>query len=898
MALSSGVQLGPYKVAEPIGAGGMGEVYRATDTKLGREVAIKTLPSALAADTDRLARFEREAKLLATLNHPNIAVIYGLEEQDGTQCIAMELIEGETLEEKLKDGPLPVEDVLRLALQIAHALEAAHEKSVVHRDLKPANVMVTAKGQVKVLDFGLAKAFSEDPNQESLGQSPALSLAMTQQGMVLGTASYMSPEQASGQPTDQRADVWAFGVVLFEMLSGLPLFTGESVPHILADVLKTEPDWNRLPKNLDPRLKVLLDRCLRKKPDSRYHAIADARIDIEEILADPEGLQTYIDVPAVAAARLVLPWVVASVASTVIIAGLLAWTLWPIAEQQAVNRFVHELPEGVSFRFPSEPAMALSRDGRQFIYNTEEGVYLRTMDNIEARVIPGTDAVDLGTPVLSPDGRALAYWQGAQLRRRGVGGGAPVLISEEATNLRGVSWEVDGTLLAGGVTGVYRVSVNGGTLEQIISIAEGEFAYFPRLMPDGDTIVFSINSPGVGPDQATVVAQSISTGERTVLIEGGHDARYVPTGHLVYAFGNSLFAVAFDPETLTVSSGAVPGVEGVMRAPGGTSGASTGAANYSISDNGTLVYIEGTSQTAGNMLVWVDREGSEEPIDAPPRAYTSPRISPDGTRVALNPRDDEWDIWIWDFERGTLTRLTFDPGEDEFPAWSPDGERIVFSSSRDGGTAGNTNLFWKAADGTGSVELLVSHEGQIFPTSFLSDATGVLTYGSGPTGGADDIGVFLFGEDAATFLLNDEFGEATPEISPDGNWLAYTSDESGQEEIYVRPFPDIDAGRWQVSTNGGAYPLWARDGQELFYRDGNAVMAVSIETDSSFTAGNPEIVFEGEYAEVQGGRAYDVSPDGERFLMLKPVDDVAAMRRVIIVENWFEELRRLAPPSQ
>jgi len=897
MPLAPGTQIGPYRIIDQIGAGGMGEVYRATDTKLGRDIAIKTLPSALAQEPDRLARFEREAKLLASLNHAHIGAIYGLDEHEGTQFIAMELVEGQTLAEKLKDGPLRVEDALHIGLQIAEALEAAHEKGVVHRDLKPANVMLTPDGVVKVLDFGLAKAFSGDPNEASPAHSPALSVAMTQQGLILGTAGYMSPEQASGQGTDQRADIWAFGVVLYEMLTGLPLFSGESVPHILAAVLQTEPDWNRLPKNVDPRLKLLLERCLEKKPRNRYHGISDARVDIERILKHPEVQQTYraSDVPST---RPLLASVAASVALTVAIMGLLAWNFWPVLQALPVDRFDYDLPEDHALRgFQGRHIMALSPDGRYFVYETTDGLYLRPMGELEAQLIPGTEA-PLTSPVFSPDGRWVAYWDG-QLKRVAISGGAPVLIAESPNNPLGLSWAADGTIFFGQSDGIYRVAANGGTAERIIDTEEGKVPYGPELLPDGDTVLFSMGPLNTWDGTQTMV-ESLSTGERTVLdvAAGGSDVHYLPTGHLVYALADSLFAVAFDLDTLTVSGGAVPLVQGVMRT-------GTGAANYSVSQDGRLVYARGAVSAQTRTLVWVDRDGGEESIAAPPRAYTSPRISPDGTKVVLNARDQDQDLWVWDFARKTLTRLTFDPGQDRFPVWSPDGEMIAYSSERTEGSQNGgftTTLDWRAADGTGAPERLFASPGQIFPHSFLPDGSGVLAHGD-PTGGNgnDDIALYSTeGEDSATALLETSFNELMPDVSPDGRWLAYISDESGIFEIYVRPFPDINAGRWQVSTGGGTEPLWARDGETLFYRGEEALMAVPVEIAQGFAAGNPEVVFEGSQYSVGlgfGGRSYD-TVDGERFLMIRPFQDASSTTQFIVVLNWLRELERLVPTAE
>ena len=895
MALSPGTQIGPYQIIDKIGAGGMGEVYRATDTKLGRDIAIKTLPSALAQEPDRFARFEREAKLLATLNHAHIGAIYGLDEHEGAQFIAMELVEGQTLEEKLKDGALPVEAALRIALQIAEALEAAHEKGVMHRDLKPANIMLTPDGVVKVLDFGLAKAFSGDPNEASPAHSPALSMAMTQQGLILGTAGYMSPEQASGQATDQRADIWAFGVVLYEMLTALPLFSGESVPHVLAAVLQTEPDWNRLPKDLPGRLKLLLERCLEKKVRNRYHSIADVRIEIEKALTDPHDVVVGQEV-AIARHGLLRPAPVAIAAAVAALVGLAGGRLWPdpASEPPAVVRFDYVLPAGHVLRpVGDRPVMALSPDGRHFVYDTADGIYLRAMGELDVRLIPGTEP-PLTSPVVSPDGQWVAYWDGAQLRRIAISGGAAAVIADSIGNPAGMNWEEDGTILFGQGGGIYRVSANGGLPELIVPVDDGRIFYSPELLPDGDSLIFTSWSVSGDLSGAQVEVQSLSTGERDVLVAGGGEARYVPTGHLIYTRADgSLFAIAFDPETLSVSGGPVPLLQGVVRI------GATGFAKYAVSEDGTLVYATGTVTSEIRELVWVDREGREEPIDAPARAYTSPRLSPDGTKVALNPRDQDQDIWVWDLVRETLTRLTFDPGQDRQPVWFPDSTRIAYASQQAG--AGGDGLFWRTADGTGQAQQLAQSGGEIFPQAVLPDATAVIVYGDFTGANSnEDIAIVRLDGDAQTVvpLLHTTFNERFPDVSPDGRWLAYASNESGAEEVYVRPFPDVDAGgRWQVSTNGGTQPRWASNSTELFYRNGNAIMTVPVETEPSFAAGNPTVVFEGQYAAPLGGRTYDVSLDGERFLMLKEVDRDSEPVRIVVVRNWFEELRRLVPTN-
>jgi Tol biopolymer transport system component len=888
MAIEPGTGLGPYEILGSLGAGGMGEVYRAKDTKLGREVAIKTLPSALAQDPERLARFEREAKLLATLNHAHIGAIYGLDEHDGTLYIAMELIEGQTLEEKLKAGALPIEDALRIALQIAEALEAAHDKGVVHRDLKPANVMLTPDGVVKVLDFGLAKAFSGDPNAASPAHSPALSAAMTQQGLILGTAGYMSPEQASGQATDQRADIWAFGVVLYEMLTGLPLFSGESVPHILADVLRTEPDWKRLPRNLHPRLRLLLERCLRKKVRDRYHSMADVRVDIEEILKDPQAASAALAAAPAARAlwRRALPIAAAAIVTGVVVGSAVWFSTRPAP--QPLNRFEIAPPEPL-YGFSGQSGRSLvtiSPDGRNIVFITEGGPYLRTLGELEARAIQGGERETVA-PSFSPDSRSVAYFAPPdQIKRIAINGGAPVRIASGVANPSGgLSWAADGTLLIGAEGGILRVPANGGTAEVAVEAPE-ERRYTPRLLPDGDSLLYGAPTADGG---MQVLVQSLSTGEQTVVLENGYAARYLPTGHLVYSLGTDLFAIAFDLNGLRVFGNAVPVVQGVL----GGGSLFAGISNYDISDDGTLVYVTDDSLVDQRTLVWVDRTGRETSLGAPSRSYVYPRMSPDGTKVALDVRDEQNDIWIWDLARPGLARLTFGDSLENCPVWSPDSRRVAFSSRA--GPGAPATLFWRQADGTGSAEPLAPSNATIFcATSFLPDGSGLLAFtGLGGAAGNDDIGLVRIGENRLTPLLQTAFDEGNPSVSPDGQWIAYSSNESGRNEIYVRPIPDVDAGRWQVSTGGGEQPLWAHNGRELFYRSGAALMHAAIDTDRGFAVSNPEVLFEDDYSPGLGGRAYDVSPDDERFLMIK--ESTAPSERIVVVQNWFDELERLAP---
>ncbi|HEY5622396.1 MAG TPA: protein kinase [Gammaproteobacteria bacterium] len=855
----------------------------------------------MAGDAERLARFDREAKTLASLNHPNIGQIYGLEESDGATALILELVEGPTLADRIAEGPLSVDDTLSVALQIADALEAAHSQGIVHRDLKPANVKLRPDGTVKVLDFGISKAL-ESENLASGLQSPVLTTPVTQAGVILGTAAYMSPEQAKGQPVDQRADVWAFGCVVYEMLTGQMAFGAEDVPTTLARVIANEPSMGSLPAAVSPALRQTIELCLQKDVRKRLHAIGDARLALEgafETVPQQLAQDTAQRQPIW---RRALP-VAAAVVLTGVVVGPLDDALWPepAPGPLPVTRFDFDLPEGQTFREFNRNVIEVSPDGRHFVYNTSAGLYLRMMDEIEPRLITGTEASSSG-PTYSPDGLSVVYADGStqQLKRIAISGGAPVVIAGAGDNPYAISWSADDSILFQQIEGVYRVPATGGTPELLIEQPEDEQHFGPRLLPDGDSVLFTVLTD-IDWDSAQVVLQSLSTGERTVLVEGGADARYLPTGHIVYALGDGLFAVRFDLDTKTVYGGAVPLVQGLMRGVGG--GAAAGAmnpmANYSVSGNGTLVYVAGDLGVAESTLVWVDRGGREEPLAVTARVYTYPRISPDGTRVALDVRDRELDIWIWDFERQNLLRWTFGPEQDEFPVWTPNGQRIVFNTAGGrAGTIGGSRLNWRASDGTGQVETLAESAFQLYPSSVLPDGSGILVRTNPNIG--DDVGiVWLNGEGDVTPLLDTPFNELNGEISPDGLWLAYTSDESGSNEVYVRPFPDVDGGGlWQVSTDGGRHPAWSRDGEELFYRSGDALMAVAIEYEPSFAPGNPEVLFEGPYFGAAGGRTYDVSPNGERFLMIKRIEGTTAVPQIIVVQNWFEELERLAPPIE
>jgi Tol biopolymer transport system component len=884
-----GQNLSHYSITGKIGKGGMGEVFRAKDQKLGRDVAIKVLPEEFARDSDRVARFQREAKLLASLNHPNIAAIYGLEESGGTNFLVLELVEGETLADQIKKGPIPVEESLKLALQIAEALEAAHEKGVIHRDLKPANIKVTPDGKVKVLDFGLAKAYAGDRDDMSLSNSPTLSDAATQQGVILGTAAYMSPEQARGENVDKRADIWAFGVVLFETLTGRQAFTGKTVSDTLASVLAREPEWKRLPSNLHPRIRFLLERCLEKEPKNRSASINEARVEIQKVLTDASGMlvQPGMAVEPRGKLRTMLPWVAAALILGLIIVGVAVWYL-RTPEPRQVMRFEYELPEGQ--QFSAFNPLAVSPDGKQIVYGTTKGLYLRSVDELSAKLISGTEGA-AQQPFFSPDGKSIGYFSSTdrQLKKISVNGGAPVTLCSISQLLVGGSWSADDTIVFGQLPGdIMRVSANGGTPESLIKPKSTAFIW-PQVLPDGKSVLYT---DAASTTQMRVMVHSLESGEAKELFAGG-DSQYLPTGHIVYHLpnNNNLFAVAFDADRLEVKGGPVPIVEAVRQA--------------AVSDAGTLVYIPGiaSGETGpGRTLVWADREGKEESLGTPPNSYRFPKLSPDGTRIALTVGDTtDSDIWIWDTIRKTLTRLTFEKASDVQSLWTPDGKKIIFASNREGD---RYSLYWKAADGTGAEEKFGSLPNlSLLPWSFSSDGKTLINLET-DVAAKWDIGMMsMEGDRARKSLLNEKPTELNPKISPDGRYMAYSSNESGRAEIYVRPFPEVDKGKWQISTSSGNSPLWSPDGRELFYlSDDNSVMAVAVEAKPTITFGTPKMLFRSIYvASVSGeGTPWDIHPDGKRFLMMKPPEapastEAAPHPKITLVVNWFEELKQRVP---
>lgn len=878
-----GQSIAHYHVQAKIGVGGMGEVYRATDSRLGRDVALKLLPEKFARDAERMARFEREAKVLASLNHPNIASIYGLEESNGARALVMELVEGVTLAERIKKGPLHLDEALPIAKQIAEGLEYAHECGIIHRDLKPSNVKVRPDGQVKILDFGLAKAFEGETSEEEIENSPTLSAVATHMGVLLGTAAYMSPEQARGKRVDRRVDIWAFGCVLYEMLAGREAFAGETTSDILACVIRAEPDWSSIPASVPPRIRELLRRCLQKDPKQRLRDIGDARIAIEEALSGtPQEVSGfYAGAVHLPVWRRLVPW-----AAGILLAALASAAVWELRPRVPAGQIVHfsfAPPAGDSLVFLGNgyASLAISADGTNVAFVVNHGgtpqLYLRRMDQSEATLLKGTE--EGLAPFFSPDGQWVGFFADGKLKKVSVLGGAPVTLCD-APNGRGGAWTSDDTIIFAPSTasGLMRVSATGGTPQPFTRLdsSKGEITHrWPQLLPGGKAVVYA---SGIEFNSATIAVASLKSGAAKMLAIRGGYPRYIAGGYLVFAGQEGLYAVPFDLERLEVTGSPFPVLQ-VQASPEG------GVAGFAISETGSLVYVPPVETVS--KLAWVNRKGVLEALEAPGRDYGATRLSPDGKRVAVVIREKGFpDIWMYDIQRGTLTRLTLEAGGNAAPVFSPDGQRIAFSRLKDG----NFSILAKPADGSGSEETLVPPQSfRCNPFSWSPDGKFLAYVQIGRTGKAEIWLLPLEGERKPQLVLANQFDNRGLAFSPDGKYLAYFSNESGRYEVYVMPFRN-GSGKWQISTNGGMGVHWQRDGKQLFYPNSGNIMGVDIATQPTFHASTPRVIVP---AKAMGNLAgFDVSPDGQRFLIRQQSSEGAQTGQINVILNWSDELRR------
>jgi serine/threonine protein kinase/Tol biopolymer transport system component len=899
MPLSAGTRLGPYEVQSPLGAGGMGEVYQARDTKLNRDVALKVLPENLAGDLERMARFRREAQVLASLNHSNIAAIYGIEDNAHTPALIMELVEGLTLADRIARGPISAAEAIPIARQIADALEYAHEKGVTHRDLKPANIKITPDGKSKVLDFGLAKVLQADLSGSSdPSSSPTFTGAHTLAGMILGTAAYMSPEQAKGKIVDRRTDIWAFGCVLYEMLTGGPAFDGETVTDTLAAIVRAEPDWSRLPSQTPSKIRDLLLRCLRKDARQRLQSMGDVRIALDEGFSDSNDPST---VPTQAQPQNMKPaatWILTGLLVLAIGIALAGWWKASRLGERPLQRFELTLGPGESFNFEGNPPLAISPDGTRVAYAARRGpvsqIFVRSMDRLEALPLAGTEGA-IG-PFFSPDGKWIGFAARGRLMKVPSFGGPVVDLCAINNNSRGASWGPDGNIYASlsATLGLMRVSASGGDPQPFTTLdpqKKERTHRWPQVLPDGKTVLFTVgtaDSPEFY-DDSEIDAVSIATGKRTAVLKGASMATYVPTGHLVYARGGQLFAVPFDASRLQVTGTATPIVPNVA------ADTSSGAAFFSIS-NGDLVYISGPTINERNSLAWVDRSGALIDLPAPPHHYRDIRLSPDGQRVAVVIAEKTQDVWIYDIGGNTLNRLTFE-GQDLSPIWTPDGKRIIYQAALG---AGLSQLKWIPVDGSGPSQALVDPDTKSrFPVSVSPDGK-FLSY-EYVNGGM--MLLPLEGEHKPIPISSVDSDGLSPTFSPDGRWIAYVSNQNANLQVFVQPYPPT-GGRWQVSIQEGNKPRWSNGeksdgGKQLFYVDGkDDVMAVSIDTQMGFKVGTPRIFFKGLYHPAGSSNDYAVTPDGRRIIVMKNVEGTDVPTHMVIALNWFEELQRLAATSK
>ena len=883
MSVNAGTRFGPYEILSASGAGGMGEVYRARDTRLDRTVAIKILPVHLADRADLRERFDREARTIAGLNHPHICTLYDVGHQDGTDYLVMEYLEGETLAQRLSKGLLPLDQVLRYAIEIADALDKAHRKGITHRDLKPGNIMLTKSG-AKLLDFGLAKLRQDVAPVTPLSQLPTMNDAITAEGTMLGTLQYMAPEQVEGKEVDARTDIFAFGVVVYEMATGKKAFEGKSHASLMAKILETDPPpMASLTPMTPPALDHVVKRCLAKDPDERWQSAKDICEQLRWI--SDSGMQagiTAASAPEQKSKKHLLWAAAAGAIAVAVIAGAafyLRHTPPPVEKQ--VIRFAVGPPAKGSFSGGLRTSPTVSPDGTKILFAADVGssrsqLWIRTLDSAMAQALPGTE--NASYPFWSPDSRFVAFSSGSKLRKIAISGG-PVETLAEVQPTPG-TWSRDGIILFTANDGrLVRVSDSGGNVTPVTTFDASRFEtdhLWAQFLPDGKHFLYFAQSPRAGNN--AIYLSSLDSKDRKLLLNVASNPVYVSPGYLLFHRQGTLMAQPFDADKLQLTGEPVPMVEGVEFNLFGS------AAAFSASDNGVLVYRGGGGAVPLN-LVWVNRNGAEQALGAPPHNYTFPRISPDGKRVAAGIEEGEGQIWVYDFARDAVSRLTFEGSNNVDPIWTPDSKRIAFK--------GNGNrLFWQSADGGGGAEELTAAKlgGNSIPSSWSPDGQ-ELAFIDG--GGIRNIYILPLKDRNPHVFAESQTYESAPTFSPDGRWLAYASVESGRNEIYVRPFPG-PGGKWQISTDGGTEPMWNPKGHELFYRDGQKMMGVDYTVQPAFSAGKPRMLFQGPYIPTPRSAAdYDVSPDGQRFLMLKGAEQVPG--EINVVFNWTAELKQKAP---
>ncbi len=893
MTFSTGLTIGHYHITDRLGVGGMGEVWLAEDTKLGREVALKVLPDDVASDPDRCARFDREAKVLASLNHPNIAHLYGLESASATGTdelttfLVMELVQGEDLSERVSRGPVPVNEAIPMALQIAEALEAAHEQGIVHRDLKPANIKLRPDGAVKVLDFGLAKAWDGEGGDQSLSMSPTLTAHATAAGVILGTAAYMAPEQAAGVAADQRADIWAFGVVLWEMLTGQKLFEGETVSHVLASVLKDVPDLDALPSDTPPRLRDLIEHCLRKKPRRRLQSIGDARVMLEDYLADPSAFQAIASgAVETAPSRRIWPWALP------LVLILLAAAIFAVTRsdpdspaEPRVIRFDLAAPEGTTYHLEAaNPGpIVLSPDGRSIAFSARDAVgkihlYLRQFDTVEATVMTGADEAQY--PFWSPDSTSIGFFADGKLKKIDAAGGPPITLCD-APNGKGGSWNSSGDIIfaPGPATPLMLVSESGGEPVELTKMDSdrGDNSHrHPRFLPDGRRFIYLARADGSA-EQAghAVVAASLDGGPETVVVRSTAAAEFA-AGRLLFMRERTLMSRPFDPDTLEFTGAAVPVGPDVLAIPGAV------VAIFSASSSDVLAY-QPSGGGLGGFLTWFDRDGNQGATVGEQADYGEVWVSPDGSMALVSMEDQvagTADIWLVEIERNVISRLTSDPGDEQQIIWSPDSKKIAFAR-RGGGTA---DIFVKEIGGA-PAQLVLESELDTYPTSWSPDGRMIGFDSQSPETAWDQWILPLDSGEPIPFLQS-QFNETNGVFSPDGRWMAFTSDESGRQEIYVTPFPGPGR-RWRVSTEGGIFANWNSNGRELFFMSfTNQVMAVPVDLgDGTISIGAAKSLVEANISPMS--YPYSPSPGGEKILAITQPLGPQSLR---VVFDWTAEL--------